>query len=375
MTFCYAPWSNLEILPQGEILPCCKFQSNHYGETFNIKQHTIDQYRQSKMLATIKQEFEQGVWPPGCERCRIEEENNIESKRQLDYTRWQKHYQNYDLESDTLLTVSMALGNTCNLKCIICNPSASSKWAKEYQDIYNIQVQNIETVRKDLITSITTIAPNLIHIDMHGGEPLLSSIEQHQALLDHYIKTDQAKNITIHYTTNATIFPDRAWLERWGHFAEIDLQLSIDGVGARYEYLRYPADWTEVNANIDQYLELQQRMSNVRLSIAHTVSAFNIFYLEEFVTWCQQTGLPRPWMGKLHKPMHLRPSVWPDLAKLAIVNKLQSSIINDVRVWANLIQITDDSKLFIQFQQFVREHDQYRNLNFKATFPEIAQYI
>jgi hypothetical protein len=80
-------------------------------------------------------------------------------------------------------------------------------------------------------------------------------------------------------------------------------------------------------------------------------------------------------MGKLHKPMHLRPSVWPNLAKLAIVNKLQSSIINDVRVWANLMQITDDSKLFIQFQQFVREHDQYRNLNFKATFPEIAQYI
>lgn len=375
MTFCYAPWSNLEILPQGEILPCCKFQSNHYGEMFNIKQHTIDQYRQSKMLSTIKQEFEQGVWPPGCERCRIEEENNIESKRQLDYTRWQNYYQNYDLESDTLLTVSMALGNTCNLKCIICNPSASSKWAKEYQDIYNIQVQNIETVRKDLITSITTIAPNLIHIDMHGGEPLLSSIEQHQALLDHYIKTDQAKNITIHYTTNATIFPDRAWLERWANFAEIDLQLSIDGVGARYEYLRYPADWTEVNANIDQYLQLQQRMPNVRLSIAHTVSAFNIFYLEEFVTWCQQTGLPRPWMGKLHKPMHLRPSVWPNLAKLAIVNKLQSSIINDVRVWANLMQITDDSKLFIQFQQFVREHDQYRNLNFKATFPEIAQYI
>ena len=375
MTFCYAPWSNLEILPQGEILPCCKFQSSHYGQTFNIKQHTIDQYRQSQMLNTIKQEFEQGVWPAGCERCKIEEEINIESKRQLDYTRWQQHYNNYDLASDTLLTVSMALGNTCNLKCIICNPSASSKWAKEYQDIYNIKVESIETVRKNLITNLTSIAPNLIHIDMHGGEPLLSSIEQHQALLDHYIQTDQAKNISIHYTTNGTIFPDTTWLERWRHFAEIDLQLSIDGVGARYEYLRYPADWTELNANIDQYLELQQRMQYVRLSVAHTVSAFNIFYLEEFVTWCQQTGLPRPWMGKLHKPIHLRPSVWPDLAKSAIVNKLQSSIIDDVRVWTNLMQSTDDSNLFSQFQQFVHEHDQYRNLNFKTTFPEMAQYI
>ena len=116
-------------------------------------------------------------------------------------------------------------------------------------------------------------------------------------------------------------------------------------------------------------------MQYVRLSVAHTVSAFNIFYLEEFVTWCQQTGLPRPWMGKLHKPIHLRPSVWPDLAKSAIVNKLQSSIIDDVRVWTNLMQSTDDSNLFSQFQQFVHEHDQYRNLNFKTTFPEMAQYI
>ena len=375
MIFCYAPWSNLEILPQGEILPCCKFQSSHYNQTFNIKQHTIDQYRQSQLLDTVKQEFTQGIWPAGCERCRIEEHNNIESKRQLDYTRWQQHYRNYDLESNTLLTVSMALGNTCNLKCIICNPFASSKWAKEYQDIYNIKIENIENVRKDLITNLTSIAPNLIHIDMHGGEPLLSSIEQHQALLDHYIQTDLAKNITIHYTTNGTIFPDITWIERWSHFAEIDLQLSIDGVDKRYEYLRYPANWTEVNANVDRYLELQQCTPNIRLSIAHTVSAFNIFYLEEFVTWCQQKGLPRPWMGKLHKPMHLKPSVWPELARAAIVKKLQSSIIDDVLAWANLMQNTDDSNLFTQFQQYVQQHDQYRNTNFSNTFPELASYI
>ena len=130
MTFCYAPWNNVEILPQGKILPCCKFQSSYYTQTFNITQHSIDDYRQSKMLADIKQEFIKGQWPTGCERCRIEEESGIKSKRQLDYDRWQEQYDNYDLESDTLLTVSLALGNTCNLKCIICSPYASSKWAK-----------------------------------------------------------------------------------------------------------------------------------------------------------------------------------------------------------------------------------------------------
>lgn len=375
MTFCYAPWNNLEILPQGKILPCCKFQSNYYKQTFNIAQHTIDDYRQSKMLADIKQEFTQGVWPAGCERCKIEEESGIKSKRQLDYDRWQEHYNTYNLESDTLLTVSLALGNICNLKCIICSPYASSKWAKEYKDVYGIDVPSLEPVRRDLIKNLTTIAPNLIHIDMHGGEPLLSNIEHHQTLLDYYIQTGQSTHISIHYTTNATIFPSPDWIERWSHFAEIDLQLSIDGVGQQFEYLRYPANWDEVTDNVDRYIELQHQAPNIRLSVAHTVSAFNIFYLEEFVQWTQQKGLPKPWMGKLHTPMHLRPSVWPESAKAVIVNKLQSSIIKDVHVWANLMQNTDDSKLFTQFQQYIQQHDKYRNTNFANTFPELAPYI
>lgn len=375
MTFCYAPWNNLEILPQGKILPCCKFQSSYYKQTFNIAQHTIDDYRQSKMLADIKQEFTQGIWPSGCERCRIEEESGIKSKRQLDYERWQHHYDNYDLDSNTLLTVSLALGNTCNLKCIICSPHASSKWVKEYKDVYGIAVPSIESVRQDLIKNLTNVAPNLIHIDMHGGEPLLSNIKHHQALLDHYIETDQAKNISIHYTTNATIFPDTNWIKRWSHFAEIDLQLSIDGVGQQFEYLRYPANWIEVTGNVDRYLELEQHTSNIRLSVAHAVSAFNIFYLEEFVQWTRQKGLPKPWMGKLHNPAHLRPSVWPELARAAIVKKLQSSIIDDVIAWANLMQNTDDSNLFTQFQQYIQQHDQYRNTNFTNTFPDLASYI
>jgi hypothetical protein len=80
-------------------------------------------------------------------------------------------------------------------------------------------------------------------------------------------------------------------------------------------------------------------------------------------------------MGKVHTSAFLRPSVWHEPAKLAIVNKLQSSIIEDVRTWANLMQNTDDSNLFDQFKQFVQQHDQYRNLNFKNTFPDLAQYI
>lgn len=169
--FCLAPWSNLEILPTGSILPCCKFQDKLYDEQFTITQHSVDDYRNSKLLAQVKENFEQGQWPQGCIRCQIEEQNSIESKRQSDYKRWKSDYDKYDINSNKLLTVSIAMGNTCNLKCIICSPAASSLWKKEYQDIYNINVTSIESFRQDVINSINTIAPDLIHMDIHGGEP------------------------------------------------------------------------------------------------------------------------------------------------------------------------------------------------------------
>jgi hypothetical protein len=71
----------------------------------------------------------------------------------------------------------------------------------------------------------------------------------------------------------------------------------------------------------------------------------------------------------------MKPTVWNESARSKIVNKLQSSKFNDVRVWAELVQNNDDSNLFETFQQFVHQHDQYRNLDFKTTFTEMATHI
>jgi MoaA/NifB/PqqE/SkfB family radical SAM enzyme len=373
--FCYAPWSNLEILPSGEILPCCKFQSLPGAQTFNIVQHDIQDFRNSQLLSSVKQDFIQGKWPAGCNRCRIEESSGIKSKRNLDYERWHTHYSSYDLDSENILTISMALGNTCNLKCIICNPTASSKWQKEYADIYNIKVDSISSVRKKVINGITDIAPNLVHVDVHGGEPFLSGIEEHRDFLDHYINNGCAGDVSIHYTTNGTVWPDQEWFDRWKHFKEIDLQISIDGINQRYEYLRYPASWSTLEANVQQYIAYEKTQSNFRLSVAHTVSAYNVYYLEEFIIWCNNVGLPSPWIGKLHRPSVLRPTVWSKDAKMHIIKHLESSQLAEVKKWAHHLTTIDDSTEFEVFVKRTHAHDKYRSLDFKKTFPELATYI
>jgi sulfatase maturation enzyme AslB (radical SAM superfamily) len=192
-------------------------------------------------------------------------------------------------------------------------------------------------------------------------------------LLWHYIKTKQAKNISLHYTTNATLFPDQEWWDIWQHFKNVDIQLSIDGVGNKYEYIRYPAKWDVVVENTNQYLK--KHMHNIQLSVSHTVSAYNIYYLDEFFTWCESVGLPRPWAGRVHNPIHMRPTVWPTAARNTIADHLKSSTYEDVRNWAQLLQTQDDSNKFAEFKIYLLQHDQYRGLNFAETFYELSELL
>lgn len=372
--FCHAPWTNLEILPNGDILPCCKFQNTNYTK-FNIQANTIKQFRNSNFLTEIKTEFLNNQWPQGCNRCQLEESIGVKSKRILDNERWHNYYQDYNLYSNEILTVSMALGNTCNLKCIMCSPHASSLWAREYQDVYSIKVENLNQVRTDIISDIAHFAPNLVHIDFHGGEPFLSSIDDHLAVLDTYITSGQAENISIHYSTNGTLFPDQRFWQRLSNFKNVDIQLSIDGVADRFEYIRFPAKWSVLEHNVQKYQQQQQIVSNLQLSVAHTLSAFNIYYLEEFYQWCQQIGLPDPWIGRLHRPQHLRPTVWPEQARQLIVDKLKSSKTVNLQSWIDLVDTCNDSSHFDQFVQFLHTHDAYRKLNFCATFPDLGSFI
>ena len=179
--------------------------------------------------------------------------------------------------------------------------------------------------------------------------------------------------MTLHYTTNVTIFPDKEWWTLWESFKEVDMQLSIDGVGARYEYIRFPAVWSEILENVNRYTKI--KLNNFKLSVSHTVSAYNIFYLDEFFTWCYNVSLPSPWLGRVHTPDYFRPSVWSATAKTKIIAQLNQSQFKDVKNWAELMANTDDSFQFEKFKKQIIAHDQYRNLDFTQTFPELAQYI
>ena len=342
---------------------------------FNIQRDSLADYSGSAFLKEIKQDFLADQWPTGCIRCRNEEAANIKSKRQLDHDRWSEHYAQYQLDSNQWITASVAFGNTCNLKCITCGPHSSSRWNAEYKQIYAIDTGHVKFYRNDFVDSLISQAPGIIHLDIPGGEPFLSGTAEQKKLLKHYVDSGQAVDISLHYTTNVTVFPDDEWWSIWTHFREVDLQLSIDGIGAKYEYIRHPAQWADTVTNTKRYIQKEQEFANVKLSVSHTVSAYNIYYLDEFFSWCCDIGLPRPWLGAVHRPVHMRPGVWPTEANQAIAKHLGNSKYDDVRVWADAIVKNRDADQFEEFCKRLQQHDQYRDTDFKTTFPEMASYI
>jgi len=370
---CLVPWTSIDISPRGAIAPCCKFAPGT-DELMNITSNTIDEYTNSELLNKVKQQMLDQEWPAGCIRCKTEEESDIQSKRQLDYERWQNDFDNYK-EEQGFIIASIAFGNTCNLKCITCGPSSSSRWRKEYQDLYSIDRPPIEIIDNLTSDEIYRALPNAIHFDIPGGEPFLSEIQKQLDLLQRYVDNGQSKNITLHYTTNAQVWPNDTWWDLWANFKEIDMQLSIDGVGPRYEYIRYPAKQHTLEHNLYQYLEKENSLQNFRLSVSHTVSAYNIYYLDEFFTWCKSVSLPRPWCGRVHTPLHMRPCVFPTDIKNKIINHMKTSSHPDVHTWSNYLENNDSSEHWDRFMNMRDKHDVYRNTNFAQTFPEVEDLI
>lgn len=374
--FCYAPWTNINVGVDGDVKPCAKFLSQSSDQKFNVQKDSIQDYQNSQLLAQVKANFKNGQWPQQCLRCQIEEQNGIDSKRILDQRRWQQHYQTVNLDSDKILTASISFGNACNLKCITCGPTLSSKWAGEFRDLYQIDIKPVLYYKQSFVEELlSSISESLIQVDIPGGEPLLSIPDEQKKFLEGLIDSGRSKEITLHYTTNISKFPSRELWHLWKQFKQVELQLSIDGLGEKFEYIRYPADWATTVNNIQQYQYQRLKQDNIRLSVSHTLSIFNIYYLDEFLTWTQNQRLPRPWIGRVHDPDFLRCTVWPQQYKKQLIDRLQSSQHTECHTWANLIMSHDDSELYPQFQQFVRRHDQYRGLDFALVFPESAKFL
>ena len=224
-------------------------------------------------------------------------------------------------------------------------------------------------------------AKNLNSIQFYGGEPLLQS--EHDHILEELVRTGYSKNISISYCSNGTICRDNHF-ELWTKFKNVWLNFSLDAVGPRAEYIRHPCKWSEIERNINKFIQNKKLFNvNIQYEIVTTVSILNVLYLDEIVNWASNTGLKIE-LNLVHYPNYLSIKNTSDKFKEYASERLRRAPLSNYSFVKNgpdietLIGYMNEPADYTQKEMFsnrIMISDGYRNESFAKTFPELYEII
>lgn len=244
-----------------ELAPCCLAE--------HVPADQID-FVDNTHLENIRASWRQGHWPKACSVCK-ETESLGQISRRMGSNQWyQDHgFDNVDIEA---LRLDYWVGDTCNLACVMCGPNNSSAWKQELR----IPIEQATRVNNEFWKNLDLT--HLRYIHFHGGEPLLS--KEHQIFLS---AVPQKSQVAIYYNTNATVRASNSLIDLWSRFESVQIDFSIDDVGARFDYLRYPARWEKVIDNLFWFREVCPH--NSFFNVLTVISILNKPYLDDLRKW------------------------------------------------------------------------------------------
>jgi len=387
-TLCILPWVSIETGPLGEIRPCCLARdpvTDDAGIPMHLNKHTLSEAYNSNYMKDLRQQFLNGSKPKSCDRCWDEEAAGRTSKRLNSKNRLKNMIKDMDFTHDTgnnLIFLDLKLGNICNLKCRICGSYSSSKWAQEEIDIDSSNI----TARANLIAGrwpreskefwedLTLLLPKIRYMEFTGGEPFL--IDEHFDLLQQAVDLGVAGLIEIHYNTNTTQVPKRG-LKLWPNFKAVEIALSIDDIGKRFEYQRYGAKWTAAIDNLNKFYSLIANTNNITLQVCLTVNALNIYYLDELAEWVSHQNFEFVYFNVLHDAWYFNVRNLNDTAKKIINDKFSNyngPYCNDIIKVIEFMNQGDGSDCSMLIEVLTNS-DIQRNQLFSNHHPEIAKAI
>ena len=264
-SFCVLPFYGAEFSPDGKKGPCCLLP---------------DDYN----LELIKSDMLDGKRNVSCNACWKLEDRGIESDRQLK-NKALDFYADKDIRNivtdckqnkNNMQIVKFYTSNLCNGTCVTCNSDNSTAWASLSKR--TIALTKISTdIYRDIDFS------ELKMMTFVGGEPLL---EKHNfAILERLITVGNT-DCFVSVVTNGSITLNQGQKEILSLFKNLNICLSIDGVGKVFEYLRYPLQWDVLLANLNFFRSITKNVS-----ASYTISNLNSLYYKETVKWFAEQGI------------------------------------------------------------------------------------
>lgn len=388
-------WSTL-FLHQASTASC------HRTAHSNFSVASFDNFHNTPGKIEDRRRMLDGKWPENnCGYCKKIEESGGTSDRNL-------HLAIPNLVPDELLSDDQAVvvvpkilevyfNNTCNLGCLYCIPSLSSKINQENVKFGNFQKNGVvlisETINdnySDIVDKfwewMKTHSQKLRRFHVLGGEPF------YQVEFDHcleYFRQQAHPNLELNIVTNLMIDHHKLFdyvqqfkkLLSTRHLKKIDITCSIDCTGPEQEFVRSGMNLSIWLKNF-AFLRDQRWLT---LNINQTISVLTIKTMPELLTWLVNWRTQRP-IGHYFSTVSPQPSymdpgiLGPEIFEKdfeKILKLIEPGISYDYMtgIWKTIQVGQKNTQELIKLQIFLDEKDRRRNTNWRSVFPWLEKEL
>jgi len=323
----------------------------------------------NQKLIPLRQLNELNQWDSGCWSC---QGNELAGQTSFRTGMLEKFGEKKNLSGPQRLDLLFDV--SCNLACRSCGPHSSTYWQRHLKENL-IDFTSTSPVSKtnDMIDILKTLdLSNLEMVVFCGGETLMGNAYWRVAEAIADMCPHAKDKIILCFQSNGTQPIDAKYFPIIERFHLITINISLDGVNERFEYLRWPASWNQVVDNISNLRETSP--VNTMFLVEETMSIFNLYYQDELARWTKNNFATNRLGDRINHTRHVAGGTFSlDKLSQSYVDSIRSirstSLINLVKPdWQeNPAEIT---AMIAEIQKF----DAIRGQDWTKTFPEVAEF-
>lgn len=311
--FCPIPWTGLMYNFDGKVKNCIR-SADTIGD---IKDTPIEEIVLGKQNVKNQLDITQAKPVPTCHTCydleRGKKGLDIISDRIFYIREFKKNpMDTYQVNNFDLQTIDVRWTNLCNLACVYCGPTFSSRWADELSIKTAVPTkQQLDDFREYIYKHAYTLK----HVYLAGGEPLL--IKENLELLNRLNPDVELRINTNLSKTDTNIFDTIC------KFKNVHWTVSVETMQDEFEYVRYGGKWDDFLNNLTVIKQLDHKISfNMLYFILNYDSIF------ECVDYLSNLGFHNNSfiIGALLQPDYLNIRHLPESVLQSIKQKLESRI-------------------------------------------------
>ena len=411
--FCPLPFVHFSISPNGQYQACC--EAKNWKDT--IHNTSPLEFFNGEFEQKLRQGFlsddptSNATVKETCYRCLQREQDFGESKRMREIrlmkemgSQVEENY--YQAQKDITAELDpyldffkiQAVGNKCNMRCIMCGPMNSSLIARDlqvYQDKHPMYAGSLwplenpviapfqdisDEMRTKFFNDLDKILKNCHTLQFTGGEPTI--IEQGCWDIIDWCADNGHTHLEIHFNTNGTC-PAEKFESIINKFRRVTINVSIDAIAQRDEYIRWNTVWDVVERNMYDYAALTVKYGADKFNtyVNPSPQALNVGYMDEVLEFV--------WENTHHKkcipdnivitPEYLNAKHLPQSIKKMYINKLQQAkphLQDGLKPIYGVLNSPEGNPLiFYTMLAKLQRYDEIRGTDWRTLWPEFIEFL